>query len=561
MPSARPALSRAASALALLAALQLACVSSSGVAPAAAPLWHDPDRQLFAGPPAKYQSGKYSDIVDQSALRLAADAFAFDAGGEALNLNTLDEVPDSSWFTNRLGLHPMTPDQVAIGPCTAPPLDAGGPLTVLSSKPDGISLGFVIRGPDGRRYLLKFDDSLQGPRGTAADAIASRLYYAAGYNTPCNRVVFLERSQLEVAAEARVTDWLDRERPMSTADLDAALAGSPRTSAGQYRALASLWLEGKSLGPWRFEGTRDDDPNDIIAHEDRRELRGMRLLAAWLGHGDQREQNTLASWIDAGNGLGWIRHNLLDFGDCLGHLSSPPLLARRLAGHAYGLDWGQIAGDLLTFGTVVRPFEAERFGPSGPIFGYFGVELFDPQRWRPSNPNPAFQRMTERDAAWMARILARFTEQHIERAIRTGRLGTPALRGELLRILLGRRERILRRYLPRLSSLSLPVVEPRAEGSAVCADDLSLLAELVDGTGTEHSAWLHSPGAAPRRLPVRLAGPRACVELPAAGTGGEHSRIDWRVRRPGPGASEGELRISLARQLGAVQVIALQRLP
>ena len=32
------------------------------------------------------------------------------------NVNTLDEVPDSSWFTNRLGTRVMTADEVETGP-------------------------------------------------------------------------------------------------------------------------------------------------------------------------------------------------------------------------------------------------------------------------------------------------------------------------------------------------------------------------------------------------------------------------------------------------------------
>src|SRR5215208_3163686 len=34
----------------------------------------------------------------------------------ALDVNTIDEVPDSSWFENRLGARPMTTAEIAAGP-------------------------------------------------------------------------------------------------------------------------------------------------------------------------------------------------------------------------------------------------------------------------------------------------------------------------------------------------------------------------------------------------------------------------------------------------------------
>ena len=56
----------------------------------------------------------------------------------AQSINTVDEVPDSSWFTNRLGRTTLTARQVAIGPDTS-----GGPpegaWTVISSKNDGVT--------------------------------------------------------------------------------------------------------------------------------------------------------------------------------------------------------------------------------------------------------------------------------------------------------------------------------------------------------------------------------------------------------------------------------------
>jgi hypothetical protein len=42
-------------------------------------------------------------------------------------------------------------------------------------------------------------------------------------------------------------------------------------------------------------------PNDAVPHQDRRELRASRLLAAWIGHHDARSMNTLALWADDGD--------------------------------------------------------------------------------------------------------------------------------------------------------------------------------------------------------------------------------------------------------------------
>src|SRR5258705_13718590 len=37
-------------------------------------------------------------------------------GVRAKNINTIDEVPDSSWFTNRIGTGPVTVEEIARGP-------------------------------------------------------------------------------------------------------------------------------------------------------------------------------------------------------------------------------------------------------------------------------------------------------------------------------------------------------------------------------------------------------------------------------------------------------------
>lgn len=60
---------------------------------------------------------------------------------EAHDVNSLDEVPNSSWFTNRLGLFALTPEEVARGPGDGNGPDRSGPWTVVRAKTEGVTPG------------------------------------------------------------------------------------------------------------------------------------------------------------------------------------------------------------------------------------------------------------------------------------------------------------------------------------------------------------------------------------------------------------------------------------
>jgi hypothetical protein len=460
----------------VLAAFMLgACRPAVGPQLDAVALWDDPDRQPFSPKPRDDAPTRFWDGADHIVFRPVSQFFAVRPGGESVNVNAMDEVPTSSWFTNRIGLLPMSPDDVASGPCEDPPLDTDAPLTVQSSKLDGVTPGFVIKSARGKKYLLKLDDTDQTPRSTAADAIGARLYYAAGYTTPCNRVVFFERSRLRIAPGAELKTWIGKKEPLRQEHLDVLLTHASRLADGRYRALASQWIQGQPIGPWRYEETRSSDPNDTIPHEDRRDVRGVRLLAAWIDNTDSRAQNTLDVWIPNGKGgRGFVRHTIIDFSDGFGAIWAPVDAWRRM-GHAYVLDPGLILGNFFSLGLRVRRWEDTRFGAAGKVFGYYDVDSFDPDAWKMETPNTAFSRMSERDGAWMARIISQFTDEHLRRAIAAGRLGSDLLEAELLRILSGRRDKILRRYFSRLSPLATPTIQ----AGSLC------LRDLVVATGIE----------------------------------------------------------------------------
>ena len=77
-------------------------------------------------------------------------------------------------------------------------------------------------------------------------------------------------------------------------------------------------MSGVPVGPFHFHGRRKDDPNDRVEHDDRRELRGLRVLSSWLGDTDRRMANTLDMYVTDENDKSYIKHYLIDMGSTLG---------------------------------------------------------------------------------------------------------------------------------------------------------------------------------------------------------------------------------------------------
>jgi hypothetical protein len=465
--------------------------------------------------PSVYVSPLAWDGVDNSIFRPLSDALAVRAPHEATNANAMDEVADSAWFTNRIGAHPMTDEELSRGSCTASQIlgdteqVADGVWVIDKGKDNGSSPGFRVKVPGHGRYMLKSDAPV-AERPSAASAIGAAAYYAAGFNFSCEQVVYIKRSALKLTPGLTVTDNTERTHAFDETALKRVLDGA--TKKGPYvRFQASAWLEGRLIGPFRYEGTRDDDPNDTIPHEDRRELRGGRLLAAWLDHFDAREQNSMDVWVaaDAAAGPdsspGYVKHFYLDTSDTLGSEWEWDGISRRL-GHSYLLDWGDIGLDFVTLGIISRPWDRAHRTPGLAKFGYFSARDFVPEEWVNEYPNPAFSRMSERDGAWMARILAHFTPGLVHTLAEVGRFSDPKDTEFVAETLEARLQAILRRYLTRLSPLADLVVEG---GDHLCAVDLAELRALRPPEDFRYRArigrtWLEVTRARPARVCVAL---------------------------------------------------------
>src|SRR5262249_25502841 len=146
-----------------------------------------------------------------------------------------------------------------------------GSWVIDQGKADGASLGFRVR-VGNRKYLFKNDAKEQPERATAASAIGAAIYHLAGFNTSCEQVVYFDRKLLKLNPGLKSRDNSGVTRAFDEAALDRVLAESNR-HGDAYRMQASAWLPGNLIGPFKYERTRADDPNDVIPHEDRRDLR------------------------------------------------------------------------------------------------------------------------------------------------------------------------------------------------------------------------------------------------------------------------------------------------
>ena len=117
------------------------------------PLWSDPDQILIPMP----QKIEVSEILDSLVNTFSRQLDGKAPIPRAQNVNTLGEVPDSSWFTNRTGIHPMTIEQLVQGPNRLDGPDLSRPLVVIHGKEEGLSLGFIAQDARGDTYFIKFD--------------------------------------------------------------------------------------------------------------------------------------------------------------------------------------------------------------------------------------------------------------------------------------------------------------------------------------------------------------------------------------------------------------------
>lgn len=392
----------------------------------------------------------------------------------AANINSLDEVPDSTWFRNRIGVRELSLEEIRNGAKSGDSPMLHKPWTIKSTKVGGVSIGFIIEDATGARYVLKFDQKGLPETETAADVIGARLFWACGYHTPDDQIVTFKKSDLVIGKDAKVKPLFGDPYPLTQQILEDRLTRVNIGADGSIRGLASRFLIGKPLGAWPRTGVRADDPNDTIPHELRRDLRGAYAIFAWLDHVDMKADQTVDMFVkDPGNpAINYVMHYNIDFGKMLGVFSEAG--DQIFAGSSYAIDIQQVTASLMSLGIYRRPWEG-RTSPGIPGVGIFESRGYQPGSWKPVTPSYIPLLHTDRfDAFWGAKIIIRFTPAQIREAVMQGQFSDLRAVDYLTKVLIERQRKTARYWFDQVN----PIDHVELTGDRLCFDDLAVTYDL-----------------------------------------------------------------------------------
>ena len=512
-------------------------------------IWDDDDRQTIPEPTERristgydFMTGTYVEPLGQVLDAPRNVRKLLGRPKEAENINTVDEVPNSSWFTNRNFLHPMSVEEIMAGPNRKPGPSASGRWTVDQCKLQGVSAGIRIKDSDGDIYLLKFDPPNFPELSSSADVIGAKIFYAAGYNVPSNSIVVFDRGILQIKPGVQCREASGAQSPLDEAFLERMFNSVAVRPDGKIRALASKYLDGKPKGPFSYLGWRADDPNDVIAHEHRRELRGLRVIAAFINHSDVKQLNTLDMYVDEG-GRKYLKHHLIDFGSALG--SSTLESKTAIEGYEYAFDTGEVLKNAASLGLRQRRDDIE-VKPIHPSLGFIDGASFDPAKWKSNYPIASFENLTDRDGYWAAKIVAAFTDDQLRAIIRAGEYSDPKAEEILLEVLRQRRDRIAQYWFRRIAPLDyFEVLNGRLK-----FEDLVLKGGYDAPGDTSYTVTFHGSG---KDQALRLA-PGSPIHLPDG-----QSSLVVQIVRASSTWPEQKLKVRLAQRAGKFEVVEVKR--
>ena len=515
------------------------------------PIAREPESQ-DASPAAPYE---IKSIYEMS-YNLFVTAGYQPSGLRAKNINTIDEVPNSNWFTNRIGTTAITPEQMTRGTNVGAPPDPSR-WVLTREKTSGAHPGFTARDAKGETWFLEFDPTYYPEGATGAVAVATKIFWAFGYNQVESFLTTFDPNRVEFDPNATLRRPSGQRTRFTRDDMNAILERVAKKPDGTYRVIAGRLLPGKILGGFLFQGTRPDDPNDLVSHEHRRELRALRVFGAWTNLTDLKAANTLDTLLPA-NGRTVIKHYLQDVGSTFGMCNE---LHEWDLSYEHFVETDTTKKRLFSFGFALSPWQTIPYPEYYPSIGKFEGDRFDPKAWRPQTPTTAYMEARDDDAFWAARRIAAFSDDLIRAAVRAGQYSDPKAEKYLGDVLIKRRDKVLSVYLTGVN----PIVNPRLDANGrLTFENAAIAAKVANGQPTYRASWMVFDNATGATKPLSTTqGQTTTLDAPAGlpTTPGSYIEVDISADLQAYSTWKEPIKTFFRRTAQGWTLVGLERLP
>jgi hypothetical protein len=466
-----------------------------------------------------------------------------------MGVNTLGEVMDGPWYQNRHGRNRMSLEELERGTGDDRPPLRNAPWKALTVKSFGVRPGILIADSKYQLYLLRFDPPDYLEMSTGATMVASKIVYALGYNVLENYIVYFERDQLVASDAGEDVTSMGERRDLTEEDIDNFLRRVARDPEKGYRAVATrvpgAW-EGL-LGPFQVFGTRSDDPNDIVPHEHRRDLRGLFVFSAWLNNAYMSALHTLDALVIE-NDVPYIRHYLVDFYTALGSARDSRKKAHE--GNDLLFDRGQTLKNIAGMGFYSQRWMRAKY-PKFSSVGRFEYVTFEPEKWTTEYELAPFANRLPDDTYWAAKQVMAFTDEELRVLVATGQYSDPDAEEWIAQCLIARRDKIGQTYLKKV----LPLDNFRLENGELAFDNLEAKYGFVSSPQSYNVQWSRFDNDIEKHTPI--GGKGTTFEVPSiVETGEEGVYVAAKIWAEDPQTS---VSVFMRKESGDLKVVGVDR--
>ncbi len=403
----------------------------------------------------------YANVL---APKPVVESFFIAPNNQARDVNSMDQVPASSWYIPRLGYQEITPEELAKGPTEFGP--PAPPLTVIRVRKADTTPRLFIKDSNGNHYMLKMDPKGHPAIATSTSFIVNRLFWGFGYNVPEDQLFYFERKDLQI----------DSTSDLDESSLDKILSRTAVPENGFFRSIASRIIEGLPMGPSPSKGVRHEDANDLFPHEERRILRALRVFASFTNMSEIGSDNLFDIYVGEQN-KGYVKHYMIDFDDAFGTFATRS--NKLWAGFNHNFSLNDIFLNFFTMGLLVQDWEKASYTP-WPSVGTFEATLFKPEKWKESHPFDPIQYSQTNDNYWAAKILSNVTIDHLKALVDSAHYPDKAAAQYMLATLESRKTKVLKYYLNQVTPLEFVKIK----NDTLVLKDIAF--EIVDNQDSQY---------------------------------------------------------------------------